>query len=184
MSWLDKEINLKVGKEKKEKVVKNKVRKEKVRDETKKMQVPIAALSYSIMIYFTLTLFAPEMIVGVLPLLDPIFGVLVFLYTAMHTFFALLYGIIVLVLLVMTYSDKLEGKTKPLLPDTPKGPIKFIYSMIKDLYMIYLVSSLGYNYLSVLLVLGMLFVIFYRIIEKDLIAKMTKLTLVAENDDE
>lgn len=177
MSWLDKKIDLKFGKEK----VKTSVRKD---TSSKKVQVPVTALSYSIMIYFTLTLFAPEMIVSILPLLEPIFGVLVFIYTAMHTFFACLYGIMVLVLLVMTYSDKLEGKTKPSLPDTPKGPLKFIYSMVKDLYMIYLASSLGYSYLSVLLVLGMLFVIFYRVIERDLIAKMTKLTLVSENDNE
>lgn len=152
----------------------------KVRKTPNKIKIPILSLEYIIIVYFTFLLYSPVIIEPLMPLLKPLFAVLGFLYVSINSIFVFLMGIMVIVLLIITYTDKLNGTSEPTIPDTPSGIPMFIYSIVKDCYFIFISYSLGHPYLAFLVVMSMLFVIFYKFIEKDMIAKMTKLTLINE----
>lgn len=181
MSWLDKKITLKVGKEKPKKkkveLTEEQLKKKKM---GLKVRIPIYFFDYGLLIYFGLMVFAPEFIGPALGFLTPFMGVMRVLYTIFYTLMNVIMIFTIGVIAVMTYTTKLDDQKKePTLPDVLNST-SFTYSIIKSMAFIYLTFTLGYGYLAVLLSLGLILGFAYKYMERDFTAKMVKLALAWE----
>ena len=174
MGWWDKQITFKIGKDKiKEKPIKKKA--------SAKIKIPVYLFEYSLLIYFIGLIFFPELIAPATGFLIPFMGLIYVLYTIFLTFINFFMGFAVVIIILMTYTNKLDNHEKePTLPDIPHGMVMFLFMTIKSCLFIYLSFTVGYGYLAVLLSMSLLFGLFYKYIERDFVAKMVKLTLAWE----